>query len=72
VAGAVAEDLQQHYQTSFEVVNAGVPGYVITQSAANLHHRVAARSSLVIYYEVNNDLALDAHAGDSAGAHQVD
>jgi lysophospholipase L1-like esterase len=51
---------QAHPGVRFEVINAGVPGYVITQSLKNLERRVLPLApDLVIYYEANNDLAVD-------------
>ena len=45
---------------AFEVINAAVPGYVITENLINLRHRVLPLDpDLVIYYEANNDMALD-------------
>jgi hypothetical protein len=45
---------------SIEVINAGVPGYVITDSRRNLEHRVLPLDpDLVIYYEAANDVAID-------------
>jgi lysophospholipase L1-like esterase len=52
-----------HPDVKIEVINAGVPGYVITESLKNLELRVLPLNpDLVIYYEVNNDMALDSRA----------
>ena len=53
--------LQAKYpDVNIEVINAGVGGYVITDSLKNLEHRVLPlEPDLVIYYEANNDMALD-------------
>lgn len=55
------EALQKRYpDISVEVVNAGVPGYVAAESLRNLERRVLPlQPDLVIYYEANNDIALD-------------
>jgi lysophospholipase L1-like esterase len=63
--GAWPAQLQKRLQAMYpgvviEVVNAGVPGYVITESRKNLEHRVLAlEPDLVIYYEAQNDIAID-------------
>ena len=45
------------------MINAGVPGYVVTESLKNLEHRVLPlEPDLVIYYEANNDMAIDTRA----------
>jgi lysophospholipase L1-like esterase len=52
-----------HPEVTIEVINAGVPGYVAAQSLTNLEARVLPlEPDLVIYYEVNNDLAHDTRA----------
>jgi lysophospholipase L1-like esterase len=49
-----------HPEARIEVINAGIPGYVIAESLRNLEVRVLPlKPDLVIYYEVNNDLAVD-------------
>lgn len=51
---------QQYPGVHWEVVNAGIPGYVITDSLKNVRHRVLPLDpDLVIYYESNNDMALN-------------
>jgi hypothetical protein len=56
--------LEREYPgVAFEVINAAVPGYVITDNLINLRHRVLPLDpDLVIYYEANNDMALDTRA----------
>lgn len=50
----------KHPDVRIEVVNAGVGGYVINDSLKNLEHRVLPlEPDLVIFYEANNDMALD-------------
>jgi lysophospholipase L1-like esterase len=50
----------KHPEFKVEVINAGVSGYVITESVRNLQHRVLPlEPDLVIFYEANNDMALD-------------
>jgi lysophospholipase L1-like esterase len=53
--------LQAKYpDVNIQVINAGVGGYVITDSLKNLEHRVLPlEPDLVIFYEANNDMALD-------------
>lgn len=53
--------LQEKYPgVTIEVINAGVPGYVITESHRNLEYRVLPlEPDLVIYYEAQNDIAID-------------
>jgi lysophospholipase L1-like esterase len=47
-------------QTRIEVINAGVPGYVASEAITNLEHRVLPlQPDLVIFYEANNEIALD-------------
>jgi hypothetical protein len=55
------ETLQREYpDVTIQVINAGVPGFVITESAQNIRTRVLPLDpDLVIYYEANNDIALD-------------
>ncbi|MGH9387881.1 MAG: SGNH/GDSL hydrolase family protein [Vicinamibacterales bacterium] len=51
---------EQYPDVSIEVINAGVPGFVITQSLENVRRRVLPLDpDLVIFYEANNDVALD-------------
>jgi len=51
---------RDHPEVTIQVVNAGVPGYVASDSLKNLQRRVLPLDpDLVIYYEANNDLALD-------------
>ena len=52
--------LNERYETNFEVVNAGVPGYMIEESLVNLRERVLPLNpDLVIVYHANNDMAWD-------------
>jgi hypothetical protein len=53
--------LQPKYPTvTIQVINAGVGGYVISDSLKNIENRVLPlEPDLVIYYEANNDIALD-------------
>jgi lysophospholipase L1-like esterase len=55
------ERLQQQYpDVGIQVINAAVPGFVITESLENVRRRVLPlQPDLVIYYEANNDIALD-------------
>jgi lysophospholipase L1-like esterase len=55
------EKLQAAYPSArFEVINAGVPGYVAADSLKNLRHRVLPLDpDLVIYYEANNQIVRD-------------
>ena len=55
------EALQRaHPEISIQVINAGVPGYIASDSLKNLQLRVLPLDpDLVIYYEANNDLAVD-------------
>jgi lysophospholipase L1-like esterase len=56
--------LQAKYpDVSIEVINAGVPGYRITESRRSLDRRVLPlKPDLVIYYEAQNDIAIDTRA----------
>ncbi len=56
--------LQAKYpDVHIEVINAGIPGYVIAESLQNLEHRVLPlQPDLVIYYEANNDMAWDSRS----------
>jgi lysophospholipase L1-like esterase len=50
----------QHPEVSIQVINAGIPGCVITDSLKNLRYRVLDLDpDLVIFYEANNDMAID-------------
>jgi lysophospholipase L1-like esterase len=55
------EALQRsHPDVTIQVINAGVPGYLASDSLKNLQLRVLPLDpDLVIYYEANNDLAFD-------------
>ena len=45
---------------AIEVVNAGIPGAVATESLKNLERRVVPLTpDIVVFYEANNDLAID-------------
>jgi lysophospholipase L1-like esterase len=49
-----------HPEVKFQVINAGVPGYVAADSLKNLTARVLRlEPDVVTYYEANNDLAFD-------------
>jgi lysophospholipase L1-like esterase len=56
--------LQERYpDVNIEVINAGIPGCVIADSIKNLTCRVLPLNpDLVIFYEANNDMALDTRA----------
>jgi lysophospholipase L1-like esterase len=50
----------RHPVVKVQVINAGVGGYVIAESLRNLERRVLPlEPDLVIFYEANNDMALD-------------
>lgn len=52
-----------HPDIGIEVINAGVPGYGVAESHRNLIGRVLPLNpDIVIYYEANNDLAVDSRA----------
>ena len=52
-----------HPGIAIQVINAGVPGYVASESLENLRARVMVlEPDLVIYYEANNDMARDTRA----------
>jgi hypothetical protein len=55
------EGLRRKYPNiTVQVINAGVPGYIASESLKNLQHRVLPlQPDLVIYYEANNDIAHD-------------
>ncbi len=57
----VWEKLQHNWpRASFDYVNAGVPGYVVSHSLANLRARVAPlQPDVIIIYHATNDLARD-------------
>ncbi len=57
----VWEKLQHHWpEASFDYVNAGVPGYVVSHSLANLRARVAPlQPDVIIIYHATNDLSRD-------------
>jgi hypothetical protein len=56
--------LQRDYpDVKIEVINAGIPGYVVTESLKNLERRVLPLDpDIVIFYEANNDMANDTRA----------
>ncbi len=58
----VTQELSKRYRgVTFDYVNAGVPGYVVTRSLKNLRLRVAPlHPDFVMYYEASNDFAKDA------------
>jgi hypothetical protein len=52
------ERLRAEYGDHIEVINAGVPGFTISESHKNLIHRVLPlEPDLVIFYEANNEIA---------------
>jgi hypothetical protein len=49
-----------HPHVTIQVINAGVAGYVASDSLRNLRHRVMPlKPDLVIYYEANNEIVRD-------------
>lgn len=54
---------QEYPDVTIEVVNAGVPGFTLTDSLRNLRHRVLPlEPDLVVVYHANNDIAHDTRA----------
>jgi len=55
--------LNERHEAIFEVINAGVPGYMIDDSLVNLRERVLPLNpDLAIIYHANNDMAKDTRA----------
>src|SRR5262249_23752808 len=69
------EALRKKYpEVSFEVINAGIPGFRSSDSLKNFQHRVLPlEPDLVIYYEANNDMAYDTNVlANQRGVIQTD